>query len=86
MVDELIVECPHKASGCKITCQRQLLETHLKETCQFVQVPCSEEGCEQTVLRRDLGKHTHDCVHRVVKCSACGTSVTASDLEVSSFF
>ncbi|KAL5528589.1 hypothetical protein ACEPAF_7725 [Sanghuangporus sanghuang] len=81
MVDELIVECPHKAAGCKTTCQRQLLGTHLKETCHFVQVPCSEEGCEQTVLRRDLGKHTHDCVHRLLKCAACGTSVTASELE-----
>ncbi|EJD02897.1 uncharacterized protein FOMMEDRAFT_168016 [Fomitiporia mediterranea MF3/22] len=81
MVDELIVECPLRSSGCRMTCQRQLLDSHLRDACQFVQVPCSEDGCEQTVLRRDLGKHTHDCVHRLVNCIACGTSVTASELE-----
>ena len=82
MVDELIVECPHQQLGCKHSCQRQLLEVHLRDSCMYVQVACPEDGCDKTVLRKDLGKHTHDCLHRVLACDACGTAVRAYDLEV----
>ncbi len=82
MVDELVVECNERASGCKHTCQRQLLEAHLRDSCQYVQVACSEEGCHELVLRRDMGKHSHDCIHRVVVCDACNAAVKAFDLEV----
>lgn len=82
MVDELIVECPQESSGCKYTCQRQLLEVHLRDSCPYVQVACPEVGCDKTVLRKELGKHTHDCAHRVLACDACGLSVRAYDLEV----
>ena len=82
MADELIVECPNRAIGCTHTCQRQLLEAHLRDSCQYVQVACPEQGCEQKVLRKALGKHTHDCTHRVLSCEGCGLSVKASDLEV----
>ncbi|KAI5123072.1 hypothetical protein M0805_000506 [Coniferiporia weirii] len=81
MVDELVVECSHRPLGCKFTCQRQLLAAHLGESCQFVQVACPEATCDQTVLRRDLGLHAHDCVHRVIKCDACGMSVRTFDFE-----
>ena len=51
----------------------------------YVQVACPEDGCDKTVLRKDLGKHTHDCLHRVLACDACGTAVRAYDLEVCVF-
>lgn len=83
MVDELTVECSQRSSGCTHTCQRQHLEAHLEHSCLYVQVTCSEEGCDRTILRKDLGKHTHDCAHRVVTCEGCGVLVKASDLDVS---
>ncbi|KLO09244.1 hypothetical protein SCHPADRAFT_943800 [Schizopora paradoxa] len=81
MVDELLVECSERASGCKHTCERQLLEAHLRDSCQFVQVACSEEGCNELVLRKDMGSHSHDCSHRVIVCEACNAAVKAFDLE-----
>ncbi|KAF8555322.1 hypothetical protein OG21DRAFT_1571737 [Imleria badia] len=80
LVDELIVECPLRSAGCPHTCQRQLSESHMKDACQYVTVPCSEEGCNQLILRKDRGKHADLCVHRSTECDGCGASVKYSDL------
>lgn len=82
MVDELIVECLHESLGCTHTCQRQLLDSHLRDACQYVQVTCTEDGCIETVLRKDIGSHSHGCAHRVVSCDACEKTVKASELDV----
>ena len=81
-MDELIVECPLRSAGCPHTCQRQLLESHVKDACQYATVPCSEEGCHQMILRKDCGKHADVCVHRATECDGCGISVKYSDLTV----
>lgn len=81
-MDELIVECPLRTAGCPHTCQRQLLEGHTKDACQYVTIPCSEEGCNQLILRKDRGKHANVCVHRSTECDGCGASVKYSDLTV----
>ena len=81
-MDELIVECPLRTAGCPHTCQRQLLEGHMKGTCQYVTVPCSEDGCNQTILRNDRGKHANVCVHRSTECDGCGTPIKYSELTV----
>ncbi|KAH8119122.1 hypothetical protein DFH11DRAFT_1501434 [Phellopilus nigrolimitatus] len=73
MVDELIVECKYRPSGCKHTCQRQLLDVHLRESCQYVQVPCSEDGCDQA-------SHNTDCAEQDTSCSACSETLRRSDL------
>jgi len=81
LVDELVVECSQRLEGCTHTCQRQLLASHLKESCQYVHVPCSEGDCDQVVLKKDVGKHAHDCVHRLTECEGCGNKVRHTDME-----
>ena len=76
------MKCSNEPLGCTHTCQRQLLRSHLREDCEYVQVACSEEGCEELVLRKDVGKPTHKCVDRLMICEACGVSVKASEFEV----
>ncbi|KAI0043801.1 hypothetical protein FA95DRAFT_1562945 [Auriscalpium vulgare] len=78
MVDELTVECAHRAEGCAHTCQRQLLAMHLKEDCGFTQVPCPAPDCEHYVLRKDL---TPTCVHRKVSCDGCSAPIDPAELE-----
>ncbi|KAG8213594.1 hypothetical protein J3R82DRAFT_10263 [Butyriboletus roseoflavus] len=80
LVDELIVECPLRNAGCPHTCQRQLIESHVKDACQYVTVPCFEEDCDQMILRKDRGKHADACAHRSTECDGCGSSVKHSDL------
>ncbi|TDL25931.1 hypothetical protein BD410DRAFT_783924 [Rickenella mellea] len=84
MLDELIVECTHRPAGCTHSCQRQLLAAHLRDECPYAQVACAKEGCAQRVLRKDLGAHAEDCVHRITTCCACGTAVKAMDVEAHS--
>ncbi|KAF9222708.1 hypothetical protein BS17DRAFT_755833 [Gyrodon lividus] len=81
LVDELVVECPQRTAGCLHTCQRQLLESHVKDTCQYLAIPCSEVGCDQLILRKDRGKHSDICIHRSTQCDGCGVSAKYADLN-----
>ncbi|KAG0701360.1 hypothetical protein DFH29DRAFT_1069704 [Suillus ampliporus] len=82
LVDELMIECPNRVSGCTQTFQRQLLSAHVKDACQYVEIPCSEEQCDKLILRKDLGKHEDACVHRSTQCDGCGATIKYSDLSV----
>ena len=44
-------------------------------------VPCSEDGCDQVVLRKDVGKHELDCINRLAECEGCETKVRHIDME-----
>ena len=35
MVDELLVECPHRTEGCQETMERQMVQVHLREDCVY---------------------------------------------------
>lgn len=54
----------------------------MKDACQYVTVPCSEEGCDQKILIKDRGKHADVCVHRTTECDGCGTAIKYPDLTV----
>ncbi|ETW80558.1 hypothetical protein HETIRDRAFT_123080 [Heterobasidion irregulare TC 32-1] len=74
LVEELVVECPHRPDGCAFTCQRQLLASHLQGSCPYVHVPCPHGDCEEPVLRKDAKKYAsayHDasCMDRVIACT-----------------
>ncbi|KZT08395.1 uncharacterized protein LAESUDRAFT_65454 [Laetiporus sulphureus 93-53] len=60
LVDEILVECVNRSAGCPYTCQRQLLPMHVKDSCGFVELPCPVGQCDRSVLRKDLGSHSHD--------------------------
>jgi TRAF-type zinc finger len=77
------VECPHRASGCSFTCQRQLLASHLMDSCQYAQVSCSEAECGQSVQRKDISNHARQCVNRLIECDGCGVRIKFGDKEVS---
>ncbi|KAH9920072.1 uncharacterized protein B0H18DRAFT_1213551 [Fomitopsis serialis] len=76
LVDELVVECPHKDEGCSHTCQRMLLPVHLKDSCKYVEVPCPDGKCSKGILRRDLASHTH-----AQDSSATGDAGRASEAD-----
>ncbi|KAL0954541.1 hypothetical protein HGRIS_003506 [Hohenbuehelia grisea] len=81
LVDELLIECTNRSAGCLSTFQRQLLASHLKDSCQATEMSCPEEDCDKVVLRKEIGKHSHECLHRLVKCDACQTQVKFISLE-----
>ncbi|KAI0779661.1 hypothetical protein C8Q74DRAFT_706933 [Fomes fomentarius] len=57
LVDELIVSCPQEPLGCTHTCQRLLLSVHLSDSCQYMEVGCTNARCGQRVMRKDVKDH-----------------------------
>ncbi|KAJ6594052.1 hypothetical protein B0H19DRAFT_1093554 [Mycena capillaripes] len=79
LVDELIVECIHRTSGCTHTCERQLLTAHVMDACPFSRVTCPKGECAQNFDRRDAESHT--CAHTLAPCDLCGAEFQHGDLQ-----
>ncbi|KAJ7680477.1 hypothetical protein DFH06DRAFT_419078 [Mycena polygramma] len=79
LVDELVVECIHRTSGCTHTCQRQSLATHVIDACPFGRVACPKGECTQTLDRIDA--ESHICPHTLVPCDLCGAEVQYDDFQ-----
>ncbi|KII92803.1 hypothetical protein PLICRDRAFT_103908 [Plicaturopsis crispa FD-325 SS-3] len=75
LVDELIVQCPQRSRGCGYICQRQLLASHMRATCEFVEVPCSSDQCSNTA-------HEPECPKREVKCEFCADEFPYAELSL----
>ncbi|KAG6842139.1 hypothetical protein C0991_001632 [Blastosporella zonata] len=60
LVEELVVECTHRAEGCMHTCQRQLLPGHLAEECVYREVPCPKNKCTDMMRFIDSRWHVHN--------------------------
>lgn len=56
-MDELLVECVHRAEGCMYTCQRQHLAKHLLDSCPYREV---QEEDEESMLLKDASSLTHE--------------------------
>ncbi|KAJ7346778.1 hypothetical protein DFH08DRAFT_869291 [Mycena albidolilacea] len=79
LVDELVVECIHRSSGCTYTCQRQLLTAHVMNACPFGRVPCPKGECSENLARIDT--ESHSCgVHTLAPCDLCGAKFQLDDL------
>lgn len=57
LVEELMVECVHRAEGCMYTCQRQHLANHLLDLCPYREV---QEEDEEFMLPKDDSSYTHE--------------------------
>jgi hypothetical protein len=57
------------------------LEAHASQ-CQHISVPCTCEGCNESVPRGELDQHVSVCVHWKESCAnGCGTVVTRSSKQ-----
>lgn len=80
MVNELLVHCTQE--GCDFTCQRQLIESHIKNDCQYTMTCCELEECQELFLKRDLGSHTEKCQFRTSECFMCKKKLKVFELQV----
>ncbi|KAJ7780511.1 hypothetical protein DFH07DRAFT_792496 [Mycena maculata] len=79
LVDELIVECIHRDSGCTHTCQRQLLTAHIMDSCPYRRVACPKGECDEIFAGKDA--ESHSCVHKLAGCDLCGSQIKLEDLQ-----
>jgi hypothetical protein len=63
--------CSHVSRGCEENVQVEELLLH-EQTCDYAPVVCSNEGCKETVNRRDKESHeTEECKFRKITCESC---------------
>ena len=63
--------CSHVSRGCEENVQVEELFLH-EQTCGYAPVVCSNEGCKETVNRRDKDSHeTEECKFRKITCDSC---------------
>ncbi|KAI8973276.1 hypothetical protein BDF20DRAFT_837235 [Mycotypha africana] len=81
MVNELIAYCPYFEKGCDYTGQRQFMESHVKNDCQYTLTCCQSEECKKLLLRKDIKHHSETCKHRILECNMCKQKVPAYEME-----
>lgn len=59
------------------------LQVHLRNDCQFEELPCERADCKERVLRKDLRDHVEKaCKYREATCSHCKSQVPMITLQV----
>ncbi|KAL7318161.1 hypothetical protein PS15m_004419 [Mucor circinelloides] len=81
MVNELSVYCPRYEQGCPHVGQRQFIESHLKNDCEYTMAPCELEECKELLLKKDLQSHAETCKYRILECNMCKKKLRAFELE-----
>ncbi len=73
--------CSHVSRGCTENVQVEELLLH-EQTCGYAPVVCSNEGCKETVNRRDKESHeTEKCKFRKITCESCEEELVYVDFE-----
>ena len=73
--------CSHVSRGCTENVQVEELLLH-EQTCGYAPVVCSNEGCKETVNRRDKESHeTEECKFRKITCESCDEELMCVDFE-----
>ena len=76
-LDERKIRCDYEDRGCRELVQLQNLNRHVAE-CGFSPVVCGNQGCGQTISKRDRTYHESElCQFRKLKCHNCEEISTA---------
>ena len=71
--------CNYASRGCDANITVKELLMH-EQTCAYAPVPCPNEGCEETVSRRDKEVHkTEECKFRKIICESCAEEIVYID-------
>ena len=73
--------CRHVSRGCVENVEVEDVLLH-EETCGYAPVVCSNEGCKETVNRRDQESHeTEECKFRKITCESCDEELVHADYD-----
>ncbi|XP_040830971.1 TNF receptor-associated factor 3 isoform X3 [Ochotona curzoniae] len=76
--------CRNESRGCAEQLTLGHLLVHLKNVCQFEELPCVRPDCKEKVLRKDLRDHVEKtCKYREATCGHCKSQVPMVTLQVS---
>ena len=84
-LNERKIRCDYEERGCRELVQLQNLNRHVAE-CGFSPVVCGNQGCNQTISKRDRTYHESElCQFRKLKCHNCeeiSTTMTGMETKV----
>jgi len=46
-----------------------------QKVCEYSLIPCNNDGCEITVIKKKILQHEKDCLHQIVQCDYCQSLV-----------
>ena len=73
--------CRHVSRGCSENVDLEDVLLH-EQTCGYAPVVCSNEGCKETVNKRDKESHeTKECKFRKITCESCDEALVYVDYE-----
>ena len=73
--------CRHVSRGCTENVEVEDVLLH-EQTCGYAPVVCSNEGCKETVNKRDQESHeTKECKFRKTTCESCDEELVYVDYE-----
>ena len=73
--------CRHVSRGCEENVEVEGVLLH-EQTCGYAPVICSNEGCKETVNRRDQESHeTEECKFRKITCESCEKELVYVDYD-----
>jgi hypothetical protein len=72
LVSHLKIYCDHATRGCDAVLELGALQAHVQD-CDFTPVPCSNDGCDEVVNKRDVNQHERElCCFKSTTCDDCG--------------
>ncbi|KAM6201946.1 TNF receptor-associated factor 3 isoform 2-T2 [Rhynchocyon petersi] len=78
----LQIYCRNEGRGCTEQLTLGNLLGHLKNDCQFEELPCIRADCKERVLRKDLRDHVEKaCKYREATCTHCKSQVPMITLQ-----
>ncbi|XP_036162247.1 TNF receptor-associated factor 3 isoform X2 [Myotis myotis] len=78
----LQIHCRNVGRGCAEQLALGQLLVHLRNDCQFEELPCVRADCKERVLRKDLRDHVEKaCKYREATCSHCKSQVPMITLQ-----
>lgn len=95
LANDIMVYCPNKKHGCKHTCQRWMLESHLLQDCQYTLFKCNavkDDGsiCKESLERkfimaaRELSIQDYKDTHQTENTSNESKNVSTSPVKLES--
>ena len=82
MIDKQNVYCINKQRGCDWQGILSESKNHTDNVCDFMDILCTNEGCEFKSEKMKVKKHELDCGFRKYNCEFCGNKFARNNITI----
>ncbi|CAK76813.1 unnamed protein product (macronuclear) [Paramecium tetraurelia] len=81
LLSKLLLTCRYSQDGCEEIITYDFREKHENNYCQYQQLDCPNQGCEEIMFRKDLEDHYLECQYGSVQCKYCSEDKLRMEIE-----